>query len=255
MGATIFEQPVAEGELKIPAIRGVGGGVIYFIDEQERSRAASGTSSSSRVDDRGVARRRPHAHRPHRADDELRRDADLGAVLHLDLRDREKPDGRRARSLRPRPQPGHRERRGLPPPHPQRRREQPHHRRPLHQRNLRLQRPAPRLRLVRHLRHRRGDGSRRLQRRSTSRPTTTTTSPPASASTTASSQQLRAANILYDRDEGGEFFQFYSQHVRRRLLLRDRRARGGYRGYGGPNAPFRIAAQKRAMQQDAFATL
>ena len=34
MGATIFEQPVAEGELKIPAIRGVGGGVIYFIDDK-----------------------------------------------------------------------------------------------------------------------------------------------------------------------------------------------------------------------------
>ena len=51
----------------------------------------------------------------------------------------------------------------------------------------------------------------RLPRRSRSRPTTTTTSRPASASTPALADRLRAANILYDRDEGGEFFQLYSQ--------------------------------------------
>jgi 4-hydroxyphenylpyruvate dioxygenase len=32
LGAEPFEQPVGPGELLIPAIRGVGGGVIYFID-------------------------------------------------------------------------------------------------------------------------------------------------------------------------------------------------------------------------------
>src|SRR5690606_16364694 len=31
-GAQPFEQATAPGELKIPAIRGVGGGVVYFID-------------------------------------------------------------------------------------------------------------------------------------------------------------------------------------------------------------------------------
>ncbi len=33
LGAEIFSQPVGPGELTIPAIRGVGGGVIYFIDQ------------------------------------------------------------------------------------------------------------------------------------------------------------------------------------------------------------------------------
>ena len=28
----MFEQPIVEGDLRIPAIRGVGGGVIYFVD-------------------------------------------------------------------------------------------------------------------------------------------------------------------------------------------------------------------------------
>lgn len=32
LGATLFEQPVAEGDLRIPAVRGVGGGLIYFLD-------------------------------------------------------------------------------------------------------------------------------------------------------------------------------------------------------------------------------
>ena len=32
LGAELFEQPRGPGELAIPAIRGVGGGVIYFID-------------------------------------------------------------------------------------------------------------------------------------------------------------------------------------------------------------------------------
>ena len=34
LGAEPLEQPVGPGELKIPAIRGVGGGVMHFIDEK-----------------------------------------------------------------------------------------------------------------------------------------------------------------------------------------------------------------------------
>ena len=34
LGAEPFEQPVGPGELLIPAIRGVGGGLVYFIDEK-----------------------------------------------------------------------------------------------------------------------------------------------------------------------------------------------------------------------------
>lgn len=38
LGATAFEQPVGPGELHIPAIRGVGGGVVHFIDEESELR-------------------------------------------------------------------------------------------------------------------------------------------------------------------------------------------------------------------------
>jgi 4-hydroxyphenylpyruvate dioxygenase len=71
------------------------------------------------------------------------------------------------------------------------------------------------------------------------------------ASTT---ERLRAANILYDRDDGGEFFQFYSQMFGEGFFF-EIVERRGYRGYGGPNAPFRIAAQKRAMQAIARQSL
>ena len=61
-------------------------------------------------------------------------------------------------------------------------------------------------------------------------------------------ERLRRSNILYDRDEGGEFFQLYSQNYGEGFFFEIVERRGGYRGYGGPNAPFRIAAQKRAIR-------
>ena len=61
--------------------------------------------------------------------------------------------------------------------------------------------------------------------------------------------QLRSGNILYDRDgEGGEYFQFYSQTYGEGFFFEIVERRGGYNGYGAPNAPFRIAAQKRAIR-------
>jgi 4-hydroxyphenylpyruvate dioxygenase len=59
--------------------------------------------------------------------------------------------------------------------------------------------------------------------------------------------RLRKANILYDRDEHGEFFQFYSRNFGEGFFFEIVERRNSYAGYGGPNAPFRIAAQKRAM--------
>jgi 4-hydroxyphenylpyruvate dioxygenase len=56
--------------------------------------------------------------------------------------------------------------------------------------------------------------------------------------------QLR---ILYDRDEAGEYFQFYSQIHGEGFFFEIVERRGGYRGYGAPNAPFRIAAQRREL--------
>ena len=56
--------------------------------------------------------------------------------------------------------------------------------------------------------------------------------------------RLKAANILYDRDENGEYFQFYSPTYGEGFFF-EIVERRGYRGYGAPNAIFRIAAQKR----------
>jgi len=59
-------------------------------------------------------------------------------------------------------------------------------------------------------------------------------------------EMLSSHNILYDRDDRGEFFQFYSAAIGQGFFFEIAERRGGYSGYGAPNAPFRIAAQKRA---------
>ena len=60
--------------------------------------------------------------------------------------------------------------------------------------------------------------------------------------------RLREANILYDRDaDGGEYFQLYSPLFGEGLFLEVVERRNGYKGYGAPNAQFRIAAQQRAL--------
>src|SRR5690606_20828130 len=53
--------------------------------------------------------------------------------------------------------------------------------------------------------------------------------------------QLRRFNVLYDRDEGGEFFQFYGPTFGEGMFIEIVERRGAYTGYGAPNAPFRIA--------------
>ena len=60
--------------------------------------------------------------------------------------------------------------------------------------------------------------------------------------------RLRAANILYDRDDNGEFFQLYAPTFGEGFIIEIVQRRGAYVGYGAPNAPFRIAAQKRLMR-------
>jgi 4-hydroxyphenylpyruvate dioxygenase len=61
--------------------------------------------------------------------------------------------------------------------------------------------------------------------------------------------RLKAANILYDRDEQGEYFQLYSPNYGEGFFFEIVERRGGYRGYGAANAQFRIAAQTRALEQ------
>lgn len=57
--------------------------------------------------------------------------------------------------------------------------------------------------------------------------------------------QLRAANILYDEDEHGRFFQIYSRPFGTGMFFEIVQRDGRYSGYGAPNAPYRIAALKR----------
>ncbi|KGJ02857.1 4-hydroxyphenylpyruvate dioxygenase [Paracoccus halophilus] len=62
----------------------------------------------------------------------------------------------------------------------------------------------------------------------------------------ALTQRMRRANILYDEDAGGQFFQLYSQPRPDGCFFEIVQRQGDYQGYGAPNAPFRIAAQKRS---------
>ena len=57
--------------------------------------------------------------------------------------------------------------------------------------------------------------------------------------------RLRAENLLYDRDDQGEYFQLYAPTWGDGFVFEIIERRGGYRGYGAANATFRIAAQKR----------
>ena len=61
-------------------------------------------------------------------------------------------------------------------------------------------------------------------------------------------ERLRRQNILYDEDARGKFFQLYSRPFADGMFFEIVQRTGRYDGYGGPNAPFRIAAQKRLMR-------
>ncbi len=58
-------------------------------------------------------------------------------------------------------------------------------------------------------------------------------------------KEMQALNLMYDADENGEFFQFYSRTYGEGLFFEFVQRTSNYNGYGGPNAPFRVAAQKR----------
>lgn len=64
--------------------------------------------------------------------------------------------------------------------------------------------------------------------------------------------RLREENILYDQDGAGEYFQFYSPNFGEGFFFEIVERRGGYSGYGAPNAPFRIAAQKRHLRPEGM---
>jgi 4-hydroxyphenylpyruvate dioxygenase len=59
---------------------------------------------------------------------------------------------------------------------------------------------------------------------------------------------LKAANLLYDRDADAEYFQVYTRSCDDRFFF-EIVERRGYRGYGAANAPIRLAAQARIAGQ------
>lgn len=65
------------------------------------------------------------------------------------------------------------------------------------------------------------------------------------------SERLKAENILYDRDEHGEFFQLYSGTYGEGFFF-EIVERRGYRGYGAANAIFRIAALKKQIRPEGM---
>lgn len=57
---------------------------------------------------------------------------------------------------------------------------------------------------------------------------------------------LRECQILYDRDEGGEFFHFFTEMLGSRVFLEVVQRVGDYAGDGVANTPVRMAAQRAA---------
>ena len=64
-------------------------------------------------------------------------------------------------------------------------------------------------------------------------------------------ERLKADNILYDRDEHGEYFQLYSTTFSEGFFF-EIVQRSGYRGYGAANAIFRISALKKALRPEGL---
>jgi 4-hydroxyphenylpyruvate dioxygenase len=62
---------------------------------------------------------------------------------------------------------------------------------------------------------------------------------------------LRKHALLYDRDTSGEFYQLFGRAGSNGFFF-EIVERKGYRGYGAANAPFRIAAQQRAAVRPAM---
>lgn len=56
--------------------------------------------------------------------------------------------------------------------------------------------------------------------------------------------ELRELDLLYDRDEHGEFVHFYTPTIGQ-MFMEFVERRSGYEGYGATNAPIRLAAQRR----------
>ena len=63
---------------------------------------------------------------------------------------------------------------------------------------------------------------------------------------------LKAHNVLYDRDEAAEYFHIYTRTFAERFFF-EVVERRDYRGFGAVNAPIRLAAQTRGAAQAELA--
>ena len=61
--------------------------------------------------------------------------------------------------------------------------------------------------------------------------------------------KLQEGNILYDRDGLGEYFQIYSVPIWGGFFFELVARKGGYQGYGARNAPIRLAAQMHHLKE------
>ena len=57
-------------------------------------------------------------------------------------------------------------------------------------------------------------------------------------------KMLKANNVLYDKDDNGEYFQLYTESFKD-LFFVEIVQRRGYKGFGAINAPIRLNAQSR----------
>jgi 4-hydroxyphenylpyruvate dioxygenase len=65
-------------------------------------------------------------------------------------------------------------------------------------------------------------------------------------------KQLKAHNVLYEGDGTGEYLQVYTDTFQERFFFEIVERRGGYRGFGASNAQIRLAAQARAARHPAL---
>ncbi len=63
-------------------------------------------------------------------------------------------------------------------------------------------------------------------------------------------ERMRALHVLYDEDENGRYFQVYTPVMSDRFFF-EVVARDDYGGFGAPNAPIRLAAQARVSRHPA----
>ena len=68
----------------------------------------------------------------------------------------------------------------------------------------------------------------------------------------ALADRLRALDILYDEDEHGAYLQVYTTVFAERFFFEIVERRGGYDGFGAANAPIRLAAQARLARGPAI---